>query len=106
MRLRERDKQKVSIYPWLGERDDGYEWGEPQIIRAAVYPMGESVSTSAYGERIKDSRLMLYDGKEEIKVGMGISLDGDQPAYRVINIERWSGHMRAVLERIAEGRQT
>lgn len=105
MSLRERDKRDVYISAWTGMHDDVYTWGETVAIRAAVYPMGREISPSVYGDSVKDMRLLLYDGKEELSVGMGVSLDGGTPAYRIVRIERWR-HTRAVLESIPEGRRT
>lgn len=105
MRLRERDKRDVYVSAWTGMHEDVYTWGNSVAIRAAVYPLGQEIHSSVYGDGVKDMRLLLYDGKEELGVGMGVSLDGGTPAYRIVSIEDWS-HTRAVLERIPEGRCT
>lgn len=104
MRLRERDKRDVIVYAFTGMDEDVYTWGRGRCIRAAVYPAGCSVDKRVYGEGVKEERLMLYDGDEPLCAGMGVSLDGGTPAYRIVSIERWS-HVRAVLERIPEGRR-
>ena len=105
MRLCEQDKRDVHISAWTGMHDDVYTWGETAVIRAAVYPMGQGIHSSVYGDGVKDTRLLLYDGKEALCVGMGVSLDGGTPAYRIVSIERWR-HTRAVLESIPEGRRS
>ena len=104
MRLREQDKSNIAVSAPGGMRDDVYIWGEAVAIRAAVYPMEQSAETRVYGDSVKDMRLMLYDGNEELSVGMGVSLDGGAPAFRIVRLEAWS-HTRAVLERIPEGRR-
>ena len=92
------------IYPWTADQDEVFIWGTPVAIRAAVYPLEERLDTATYGECVKDMRRMLYDGKEALCVGMGVSLDGGTPAYRIVSMEQWS-HTNAVLERIPEGRR-
>ena len=92
------------IYPWTAGQDEVFTWGTPVAIRAAVYPLGENMDTAAYGESVKDMRRMLYDGKEALCVGMGVSLDGGTPVYRIVSMEKWS-HTSAVIERIPEGRR-
>ena len=104
MRLREKDKRDVIISAFTGMHDDVYTWGEQAAVRAAVYPMGQGLDSRVYGDCIQDRRLMLYDGEEKISVGMGVSLDGGAPAYRITALEAWS-HVRAEIERIPEGRR-
>ena len=104
MRLREREKREIVIYPWLNAEEDAYTWGEPFAVRAAVYPLGQKLQNAVYGEQVTDKRLMLYDGKEPLQVGMGVSLDGGAPAFRIVSMETWR-HVSAVLERIPEGRR-
>ena len=105
MRLREKDKRDVIISTFTGMHDDVYTWGEQAAVRAAVYPMGQGLDFRVYGDCIQDRRLMLYDGEEKISVGMGVSLDGGAPAFRVVSVEAWD-HTRAILERIPDGRRT
>lgn len=104
MRLRERDKQAVTLRECAGNDDDVYAWGPETAIRAAVYPAGRSLDARVYGERIGDIRLMLYDGDVPLEVGMGVALSGGAPAFRIVALERWD-HWRATLERIPEGRR-
>jgi hypothetical protein len=105
MRLLEKDKRNVWVSVQTGAHDDVYTWGEATLLRAAVYPLGEEISASVYGDCVKDQRLLLYDGKEALSVGMGVSLDGGTPSFRIVKIESFS-HTRAVLERIPEERRT
>ena len=104
MRLRERDKRAITVYAWTGMDEDVYIWGESQSLRAAVYPHTETISPQVYGDCVKDKKLLLYDGDAELRAGMGVSLDGGVPAYRIVSVERWT-HTRAVIEAIAEGRR-
>ena len=104
MRLREREKQRVWLYTPEGPDDDVYFWGDPTVIRAAVYPAGGELDARVYGERARDMRLLLYDGGEALATGMGVSLSGGAPEYRIVSMEGWS-HQRALLERIPEGRR-
>lgn len=104
MRLRERDKRSVTVFPWTGTDEDAYAWGEGTVIRAAVYPLGESLSAELFGDRAQDKKLLLCDGSTTLSVGMGVSLGGGAPDYRIVRLETWA-HMRAELERIPEGRR-
>lgn len=104
MRLRERDKQDVNVHKQLGRSDDVYQWHGATKIRAAVYPAGRSLDPKVYGDRVTEMRLMLYDGDAELELGMGVSLDGALPAYRIVSLEKWD-HQRAVLELIPPGRR-
>lgn len=105
MRLRERDKRNVNVFRPEGEDEDVYRWGECYEIRAAVYPNRRSIDAKVYGDRIRETQLMLYDGDLlRLDVGMGVSMDGDVPAWRIASVERWD-HQTAVLERIPEGRR-
>ena len=105
MRLRERDKRDVWLSAQTGMHDDVYAWGEAVPIRAAVYPMEREITPFLYGDGLREKALLLYDGKEKIDVGMGVSLDGSAPAFRIVSLEGWS-HVRAVMERMTEGRRT
>ena len=104
MRLHEREKRDVWLFAMNGMHDDVYEWGEAVRIRAAIYPAEQEIRRAVYGEGVKESRLLLYDGGEKLCAGMGVALDGGTPAFRIVKVERW-GHARAVMERIAEGRR-
>lgn len=105
MRLRERDKQDVRVYALLGLSDDVYMWdSKVKKIRAAVYPAGRNIDQKVYGDKIREMRLMLYDGEEALEVGMGVSLDGALPAWHIKSIEKWD-HQRIVLEMIPPGRR-
>lgn len=104
MRLRERDKREIRVHPLLGLSDDAYMWGAGKTIRAAVYPAGRNLDPKIYGDRVKEMRLMLYDGDMALEVGMGVSLDAALPAWRITEIEAWD-HKRIVLEWIPPGRR-
>lgn len=106
MRLLERAKRDVTLYDCAGMDDDAYLWGEGRAIRAAVYPRGKSLGSAVYGDRIKNMRLMLYDGEEELCEGMGVRVDKEDgpPDYRIQSVEAWD-HQAAVLEWIPEGRR-
>ena len=97
--MRERDKQEVHVFAWTGMDDDLYTWGARTAIRAAVYPGGEKLERRVYGECSEDTAVMLYDGETPIETGMGVSLDGGLPSFRIVRVERWA-HTRATLERI------
>ena len=104
MRLRERDKRAVTLYPFTGMDEDVYTWGKGQVVRAALYPAGTALASQVYGETVTDSRLMLSDGDVKLEVGIGVSLDGGAPTLRIAALEAWS-HGRAQLEEIEEGRR-
>lgn len=104
MPLRKRDKRSVWVYSPAGLSEDVYAWENGEEILAAVYPLGDKLEEKPFGGSAKASRLMLYDGKKELSVGMGVSLDGGAPAWRIVGLEAWR-HQRAVLESIPEGRR-
>lgn len=105
MRLRERDKRDMTVAACTGFDDDVYVWGEQRPIRAAVYPLSRSIDAKIYGDKVRDMRRLLYDGEDVLlEVGMGVSLDGNAPAWRIQSVERWD-HQSAVLELIPEGRR-
>ena len=51
---------------------------------------------------------MLYDGTDgagvTLEAGMGVSLDGETPAYLIKSVEGWA-HQTALLELIPKGRR-
>ncbi|MBP3645486.1 MAG: hypothetical protein J6K55_03585 [Clostridia bacterium] len=105
MRLRERDKRDMTVVACTGFDDDVYQWGQGWQIRAAEYPNTRMLDAKIYGDRVREMKLLLYDKKDVLlEVGMGVSMDGDTPAYRIISVARWD-HQSAVLEKIPEGRR-
>lgn len=109
MRLRERDKICVTVRECVGFDDDVYTWGDGKTIRAGVYQNTRTIDAKIYGEKVRQTRLMLYDGADgegvTLEAGMGVSLDGGEPAYRIKTVEGFS-HQTALLELIAEGRRS
>lgn len=105
MRLRERDKQTVTLHAFAGLEADRYTWAAGTPVRAAVYPMEKTGAAQVWGERVEETRLMLCDTAAP-DVGMGVCVDAadGRPDFRVISVERWD-HTRAVLARIPEGRR-
>ena len=104
MRLRERDKRDVTVRACTGFDDDVYVWGDATPIRAAIYPNGQHIDAKAYGDKIVEMRLMLYDGDVRLAVGMGVSEGETKPKWRIKSLEDW-GHQSAVLEKIPEARR-
>lgn len=105
MRLRERDKQDMTIAACTGFDDDEYGWGQRWPIRAAVYPNTSAIDAKVYGDKRRETKRLLYDGDEvKLEVGMGVSLDGKTPAYRIVSAEDWD-HQACVIEMIPEGRR-
>lgn len=104
MRLRERDKRDMTLRTCTGFDDDVYLWGEAVPIRAAIYPNRREIDVKVYGDKIVDTRIMLYDGDEKLEVGMGVAEDGSVPMWRIKSVEGWD-HQTAVLELIPEGRR-
>ena len=108
MRLRERDKRDVTVSARTGFDDDVYLWEKGETIRAGVFPNTRAIDAQIYGERVRETRLMLYDGEDgkeiKLKAGMGVTLDGDVPEYLIKSVEG-RAHQTAVLELIPEGRR-
>lgn len=104
MRLRERDKRDVTLRACTGFDDDVYLWGEAVPIRAAIYTNRRAIDAKVYGDKIVETRLLLYDGDVRLEAGMGVSEDDGAPAWRIKSLEPWS-HQAAVLELIPEGRR-
>lgn len=106
MRLREREKRDVTVSACTGFDDDVYLWGKGETIRAGVFPNTRAIDVKIYGERVRETRLLLYDGADgknvTLDAGMGVSLDGGAPAYLIKSVEG-RAHQTAVLELIPEG---
>ena len=101
MQLRERDKRTLTVRAFTGRKEDAYTWGEAFLIRAAIYPAQETLEKRITGERTRDERILLYDGPERLKVGMGVCIEAadGEPDYRITALEQWS-HQRGRLVRI------
>lgn len=104
MRLRERDKRDVTLRACTGFDDDVYLWGDATPIRAAIYPNRRAIDAKVYGDKIVETRLLLYDGDVRLEVGMGVSEGEGAPTWRIKALEDW-GHQSAVLEWIPEARR-
>lgn len=104
MRLRERDKRDVTLRACTGFDDDVYLWGDATPISAAIYPNRRGIDAKVYGEKIEETRLLLYDGDVRLAVGMGVSESEGAPMWRIKSLEDW-GHQSAVLEWIPEARR-
>ena len=107
MRLQEKNKRDMILRLRAGGADVPI-WGPGTAIRAVIQPASSKILAEMYGERINKMKLLLYDGPETLKEGMGLCVDvaGDQPCdYRIISAEAWSGHQKAILEWIPAGRR-
>lgn len=109
MRLREASKQQVTIRsPVESANEDVYAWGDGTDIRAVVQPLSGGLERQRWGDRAATMQLMLYDGPENLELGMGVCVDvaADAPCdWRVVELEKWD-HQRATLEWIPEGNRT
>lgn len=104
MRLRERDKQDIILREAAGG-GDRYSWRPGIPLRAVLRPGTSQVMMALYGERTARMLLMLYDGGHWLRERQGVCVEAgaqDSCDYRIVSVERWSGHQRAHLEWIPE----
>ena len=74
-------------------------------VMAALQPMSAEMKQKLYGEEKSEFRLMLTQDAAELKAGYGICVEqgnGECDFQVAEPVERWRGHQRAVLKRIAE----
>lgn len=74
-------------------------------LMAAVQPMSAEMKQRLFGEEKSEALLMLTNNSAELKEGYGICLereDGGCDFQIAKPVERWRGHQRAALKRIAE----
>lgn len=105
MRLREADKRDVTLKPTGTPQDGVYTWGEGIAIRAVIRPLTGTIAAQMYGDKLSQTRLMLYEGPELLALGMGLCVEVPGEAscdYRITALEQWD-HWRATLEWIKEG---
>lgn len=104
MRLRERDKRNVTLCD-TGASGDRYSWRPGIPLRAVLRPGTSRVMTVLYGERAGRMLEMLYDGGHWLQVRQGLCVEvgsGASCDYRIVHVERHSGHQRAHLAWIPE----
>lgn len=106
MRLRERDKVTVTVKMPDNETNDDqtyrFKGGIP--LRVVLRPLSGEAEAKLFGQSVSRLRLLMYDGKTELKEGMGVCVAADKDApcdYRITRLEKWS-LQSAIIEEIDE----
>lgn len=108
MRLRERDKQEITVKaPRPGYGGNAFE-AAGEALKAVVRPLNGTVSAQQYGLLPSEMRLLLLESGAAIERGMGVCVDageGDDPDYRVEYVAQWPQHAEAHLRYIPPGQR-
>ena len=84
----------------IGEETPG--WGTKTSLSVFPAPMSDRLSVEMYGERVSAMKALIFGGGNIAK-GDGVWLDGEtasEPLWKVISIDAWPMHRRAVIERV------
>ena len=105
MRLLERTRKDVWIAPRcettgaLGGVKEGFA-PERRLVRGSVIPSTGGVVSRESGLMQPQSMCLLLPMDAGLNVGDGVCLDGGEIRWRCVNVERWSAHVAAQVERI------
>ncbi len=105
MRLYERTLKWVEIAPRravagsLGGVAEGFSDARRRV-RASVIPSSGGLRNHATGLMQTQTMCLLMPLDAAIAAGDGVCVDAESPNWRCANVERWSGHVAAQLERI------
>ena len=106
MRLLERTLMMIEIAPraaaadGLGGVPEGFS-AERLPVRASVIPFEGGFFRHESGAGLAESMCLLLPADARIEVGDGVCLDGGAPKWRCVEVQRWSAHCAAKVERIA-----
>ena len=84
----------------IGEQIQG--WGTKSTLSVFPAPMSDRLSVMMDGERVSAMKALIF-GDGNIAKGDGVWLDGEtasEPLWKVISIDIWPMHRRAVIERV------
>lgn len=84
----------------IGEETPG--WGTKSSLSAFPAPMSDRLSVEMYGERASAMKALIFDDGNIAK-GDGVWLGGEtatEPLWKVVSIDIWPMHRRAVIERV------
>lgn len=106
MRLLERTLKWVAIAPREVVADGlggGVEHFSERVrkVRASVIPFEGGFFRHESGAGLAESMCLLLPADARIEVGDGVCLDGGVPKWRCVEVQRWSAHCAAKVERIA-----
>ena len=107
MRLLERTLKTVHIAPReiltdaLGGRTEAFS-SVTAPVRASIIPCDGALECRESGLREAERLRLLMPLDAQIRAGDGVCIDSGQPCWRCVDVQRWSGHIAARVERIAE----
>lgn len=105
MRLLERTLKNIEIAPrrveigGLGGAAEGFS-EERMRVRGSVIPSTGKLVSREMGVLQTRSMCLLMPPDAKISVGDGVGVDGGKVEWRCVNVERWSAHVAAQVERI------
>lgn len=77
-------------------------WSAPERHVMGVYPLGDSVTAQAYGERSLNM-LKLIGKASGLKAGQAVWLGGENlesdPLWEIARVEEWPNQTTALIER-------
>ena len=106
MRLYERTLKWVKIAPRsvktdaLGGVTEEFS-PERRAVRASLIPTAGGLKNREAGVEQVQTMCLLLPKDAKLEAGDGVCAEGDEPQWRCVNVEHWSAHIAAQLERIA-----
>jgi hypothetical protein len=92
--------KRTTVKNAIGEEAPG--WGTKSSLSVFPAPMSDRLSVEMYGERVSAMKALIF-GDGNIAKGDGVWLAGEtasEPLWKVISIDIWPMHRRAVIERV------
>lgn len=105
MRLLERTLKNIEIAPRQTQADGlgGVTEGFSNLrrpVRASVIPSTGGIMDREAGVARVLTMCLLMPTDAKIDVGDGVCVDADVPQWRCVNVQKWSAHVAAQVERI------
>lgn len=92
--------KKTTTTNAIGEETPG--WGTKTSLSVFPAPLSDRLSVEMYGERVSAMKALIF-GEGAIDKGDGVWLPGEtqtEPLWKVVSIDIWPMHRRAVIERV------
>jgi len=105
MRLFERTLKWIEIAPrsvaadGLGGMVEGFSAAR-RSVRGSVIPSTGGMVSRESGAAQVGTMCLLLPKDADIAVGDGVGVDGGKVEWRCVNVENWSAHVAAQVERI------